>query len=138
MSFNFKDAKLTYFNQDLQLTSNFIGVFQTEVGGTAFGTVGAASTVTNTFKLNGLRVPSGTGAAGTAAGAANQINPGDSVFCSPATSALTSGLAMYCFISAANTLSISLVNGSAGGIAAGSPNFVVTIMKFGQLDGLSS
>lgn len=137
MTQTFKDAKLTYWNQDLQLTSNVVGVFQTEVGGTAFGTVGIAGATTNTFKLNGLRIPSGTGAPGTAAGAANQVNPGDSVFCAP-TAALTAGLTSYCFISAANTLSISVVNASAAGIAAGSPNWIVTIIKFGQLDGLSS
>lgn len=138
MSYNFKDAQLTYFNQDLQLTSKIQGIFQTEVGGTAYGSVAAAGTTTNTFKLNGLRVPSGTGAAGTGAGAANQINPGDTVIVAPATTALTAGLAVYGFISAANTLSISIVNGSAAPIAAGSPNFIVTIVKFGQLDGLSS
>lgn len=137
MSSNFKDAQLTYWNQDLQLTSRLKGVFQTEVGGTAYGTVGAVGTVTNTFKLNGLIVPSGTGTAGTGAGAANQINPGDTVICSP-TAALTAGLSMYCFVSAANTLSISIVNASAAGVAAGTPSFVVTIIKFGQLDGLSA
>ena len=137
MSFNFRDAKLTFSNQDLQITSLLKGVFQTEVGGTAYGTVGAAGVTTNTFKLNGLLIPSGAGAAGTGAGAANQINPGDSVFCSP-TAALAAPLVSYCFVSAANTLSITIANGSAGGVAAGSPNWVVTILKFGQLDGYSS
>ncbi len=137
MSSNFKDAQLTYFNQDLQLTSKLKGVFQTEVGGSSFGTVGIAGITTVTFKLNGLIVPAGTGAAGTAAGAANQISPGDTVICTP-TAALTAPLTSYCFVSAANTLSITVVNASAGTVAAGSPNWVVTILKFGQLDGLSS
>jgi hypothetical protein len=137
MSQNFKDAQFTFFDQDLQLTSKIYKILQTEVGGTAYGTVGAASTVTNTFKLSGLRIPAGTGAAGTGAGAANQISPGDTVICAP-TAALTAPLVSYCFISAANTLSISVANGSAGGVAAGSPNWVVTILRFGQLDGLSS
>jgi hypothetical protein len=136
MSFNFKDAQLTYFNQDLQIASKLKGVFQTAVGGSSFGTVGAAGSTTVAFTLKGLQFVSGAGAAGTAAGAANQINPGDSVVVNP-TAALTAGLSMYASITAANTLSITLVNGSAGGIAAGSPNFVVTIFKFGQLDGLS-
>jgi len=136
MSFNFKDAQLTYFNQDLQLTSKLKGVFQTEVGGSSFGTVGAAGQTTVAFTLRGLIIPSGTGAAGTAAGAANQISPGDTVICTP-TAALTGPLVAYCFVSAANTLSITIANGSAAGVAAGSPNFVVTIFKFGQLDGLS-
>ena len=137
MSFTFRDQALTYYNQDLQLGSKLKGVFQTEVGGTAYGTVGAAGSTTNTFKLNGLIVPAGTGSPGTGAGAANQISPGDSVIVTP-TAALTNGLACYGFVSAANTLSITIVNGSAAGIAAGSPNFIVTIFKFGQLDGLSS
>lgn len=137
MSQNFKDAQLTYWNQDLQLTSKVKGIFQTEVGGTAYGTVGAVGTTTNTFKLNGLIIPAGTGAAGTGAGAANQISPGDTVIVAP-TAALANGLTCYGFVSAANTLSISVVNASAAGVAAGSPNFIVTIIKFGQLDGLSS
>jgi len=137
MSYNFKDAQLTYFDQNLQLGSKLKGVFQTAVGGSSFGTVGAAGSTTVAFTLKGLAFTSGTGAAGTAAGAANQISPGDSVVVTP-TAALTAGLAVYASITAANTLSITIVNGSAAGIAAGTPNFIVTIFKFGQLDGLSS
>lgn len=137
MSYTFKDAKLNYFNQDLQLNSNFIGIFQTAVGGSSFGTVGAAGSTTVAFTLKGLKFTAGTGVAGTAAGAANQISPGDSVIVNP-TAALANGLSVYASITAANTLSITIANGSAGGIAAGSPNFIVTILKFGQLDGLSS
>lgn len=136
MSMNFKDAQLTYFNQDLQLGSKLSGVFQTVIGGSAFGTVGAAGSTTVAFTLRGLRTVSGSGAAGTAAGAANQLNPGDTVVCTPS-AALANGLAVYCAVTAASTLSVTIVNGSASGIAAGSPNFVVTIFKFGQLDGLS-
>lgn len=137
MSSNFKDAQLTYFNQDLQLTSKLKGVFQTEIGGSAFGTVAATSSSAVTFTLRGLAVPSGTGAAGTAAGAPNQINPGDSVIVTP-TSTLAGGLAVYGYISAANTLTVVLANAGAGTPAGGSPNFIVTIFKFGQLDGLSA
>lgn len=137
MSFNFKNTQLTFWDQDLQLTSKVSGIFSTVVGGTAYGTVGAASSVSNTFTLRGIRFVSGTGAAGTGAGAANQLSPGDTVLVTP-TAALTSGLTVYGFVSAANTVTITLVNGSAGGIAGGSPNFVVTIIKIGQLDGLTS
>src|SRR4051812_13638939 len=103
MSLNFKDAQLTYFNQDLNLTSKLKGVFQTTVGGAAFGTVGAAGSASQTFSLKGL-----TGVSG--AGAAPNISPGDTVIVSP-TAALTAGLAVYAFVSAANTLTITLVNG---------------------------
>lgn len=137
MSSNFKDAKLTYWNQDLQLTSIVKGIFQTEVGGSAFGTISATSSTAVTFTLKGLVVTSGTGNPGTAAGAANQVNPGDTVIVSP-TSTLAGGLSVYGYISAANTLTIVLANAGAGTPAAGSPNFTVTIIKFGQLDGLSS
>jgi len=135
MSQNFKDAQLTYFNQDLQLTSKLKGVFQTEVGGVNYGTPAAASTTTNTFTLKGLIIPAGTGSPGSAAGAPNQISPGDSVICTP-TAALAAGAVSYCFISAANTLSISVVSDAANAI--GTPSWVVTIFKFGQLDGLSA
>ena len=137
MSQNFKDAQLTYWNQDLQLTSKVKGIFQTEIGGSAFGTVSATSSATVAFTLKGLTAPSGTGSAGTAAGAANQINPGDTVIINP-TSTLAGGLAVYGYISAANTLTVVLANSGAGTPAGGSPNFIVTIIKFGQLDGLSS
>src|SRR6266481_3456607 len=134
MSSNFKDAQLTYFNQDLQLSSKLKGVFQTEVGGSAFGSLTTATNSAVAFTLRGLIVPVGTGAAGTAAGAANQISPGDSVIVTP-TAALTTGLSYYAYISAVNTLTIVLVNATAGTLAGGSPNFIVTIFKFGQLDG---
>jgi hypothetical protein len=137
MSFNFKDAQLTYWNQDLQLTSRLTGVFQTEIGGSAFGTVGATSSSAVAFTLRGLRIPVGTGAAGTAAGAANQISPGDSVIVTP-TATLAGGLSVYGYISAANTLTVVLANAGAGTPAGGTPNFIVTIFKFGQLDGLSA
>lgn len=137
MTQTFKDAKLTYWNQDLQLTSNVLGIWQTEVGGSAFGTVSATSSSAVTFTLKGLRVPAGTGNPGTAAGLANQISPGDTVIVAP-TATLAGGLAVYGYISAANTLTIVLANAGAGTPAGGSPNFIVTIVKFGQLDGLSS
>lgn len=137
MSFNFKDAQLTYYNQDLQLQSKVKGIFQTEIGGAAFGTVAATSSSAVTFTLRGLQVPAGTGSPGSAAGAANQIAPGDTAICTP-TSTLAGGLSVYCYVSAANTLTVVLANAGAGTPAGGSPNFIVTIIKFGQLDGLSS
>jgi len=138
MPFDYKNSQLWFWDQDLQLTSKVYGIYNTVVGGTSFGTVGAAGSTSETFYLRGLRYVSGTGLPANGAGTQpNQISPGDSVFVTP-TTALAGGLSVYGFISAANTLTVTVVNGSAAGIAAGSPNFVVTIIKFGQLDGLTS
>src|SRR5712664_652609 len=104
MSQNFKDAKLTYFNQDLQLTSNVLGVFQTTVSIT-FGAIALDTAVSATATLKGLKVTSGTGSP-------PNINPGDAVLVQPI-AALASGLSMSAFVSAANTLTVTLNNSAA-------------------------
>jgi len=127
MSFNFKDAQLTYFNQDLQLTSKLKGIFLTSVTVT-YGSIALDTAVSQTATLKGLVPISGTGTP-------PNINPGDMVLVQP-TAALASGLSMSALVSAANTLTITL-NNSAAAQTPGALNFVVMIFKFGQLDGLS-
>lgn len=130
MSQNFKDAKLTYWNQDLQQTSILTGMFLTTVTVNFNSSIVLDTVSTKTVTLNGLRVSSGTGNP-------PNINPGDIVLVQPL-AALANGLSLAgAFVSAANTLSVSL-NNSAAAQTPGNINFSVLIFKFGQLDGLSS
>lgn len=128
MSFNFKDAQLTYFNQDLQLTSKLKGVFLTSVTAT-FTAIAQDVAQSQTVTLKGLLPISG-------GGSPPNIAPGDVVLVQP-TAALASGLSLSAFVSAANTLTITL-NNSAASQTPGATNFVVMIFKFGQIDGLSA
>lgn len=128
MSFNFKDAKLTWFDQDLQMTSKLTGVFLTTVTAT-WGAFTANTTVAKTFTLNGLRTISGTGTP-------PNINPGDIVIVQPQSN-MGAGVSLAgSWVSAANTLSIALACGTTTN--PGALTFDVLIFKFGQLDGLSA
>lgn len=129
MSYNFKDAKLTYFNQDLQQTSILTGLFLTTVTLT-YTAITVDTTQNQTVTLKGLRTTSGTGTP-------PNINPGDIVLVQPQ-STLGVGVSMAgAWVSAANTLSVSLAS-SATTTTPGAIVFDVLIFKFGQLDGLSS
>jgi hypothetical protein len=129
MSQNFKDAKLTYYNQDLQQTSVLVGMFLTTVTLT-YTAITVDTTQNQTVSIKGLRTTSGTGAP-------PNINPGDIVLVQPQ-STLGVGVSMAgAWVSAANTLSVSLAS-SATTTTPGAIVFDVLIFKFGQLDGLSS
>lgn len=129
MSFNFKDAQLTYFNQDLQLTSKLKGLFLTTISVT-FGSITLDTVGTGTATLKGLIPVSGSGSV-------PNVNPGDIVLVQP-NSTLAAGLSLAgAYVSSANTLTVAL-NNSAATQTPGAITFVALIFKFGQLDGLSS
>jgi len=128
MSFNFKDAQLTYFNQDLQLQSKVFGIFLTTVSLT-FGAITIDTTATQTTSLKGVRTVSG-------AGTPPNIEPGDFVIAVP-TSSLGAGVSMAgSYISAANTLTVALAASAA--TTPGTITFQIYIVKFAQNDGINS
>ena len=128
MSFNFKDAQLTYFNQDLQLQSKVFGIFLTTVSLT-FGAITIDTTATQTTSLKGVRAVSG-------AGTPPNIEPGDFVIAVP-TSSLGAGVSMAgSYISAANTLTVALAASAA--TTPGTITFQIYIVKFAQNDGINS
>jgi hypothetical protein len=131
MSFNFKDAQLNWFNQDAQATTRLNGLLYTSFVSSTFGTVGAAGSTTVTQTIKGLIPKSGSGTA-------PNVDEGDIVLIAPQSAALPGGIAFYAFVSAANTLSITCVNGSAGGVVVGTQPFNVLIFKMGQNDGINS
>src|SRR5258708_33689444 len=121
MTQTFKDAKLTYFNQDLQQTSNLVGVFLTTVTIT-YTAITVDTTQNQTVTLKGLRPTSG-------AGSPPNINPGDIVLVQPQ-STLGVGVSMAgAWVSAANTLSVSLAS-SATTTTPVAIVFDVLIFKF--------
>ena len=128
MSMNFKDAQLTYFNQDLQLPSKVFGMFYTTIQAT-FTAITAPATQTQTVTLRGLRPLSG-------AGTPPAVETGDVVFVQPA-STLANGVAIaQAYISAANTITISLLATVTN--TPGTVTFTVFIVKMGQSDGINS
>lgn len=128
MSFNFKDAQLTYTNQDLQLQSKIFGIFYTTAQAT-YTAITAPATQTQTITLKGLRPLSGSGTPPA-------VEPGDYVAVVP-TAGLGSGVAVAAaWVSAANTLSVTLFAGITN--TPGAVTFGVYIVKVAQNDGLNS
>jgi hypothetical protein len=128
LSSNFKDAQLTYFNQDLQLLSKVFGIFMTTVSLT-YGAITIDTTASQTTTLRGVRAVSG-------AGTPPNIEPGDFVLAVP-TSTLGAGVSMAgSFISAANTLTVNLAASAA--TTPGTITFQILIIKFAQNDGINS
>jgi hypothetical protein len=128
MSFQFKDAQFTYWNQDLQLTSKVYGIFFTTVSAT-YTAIGAGGSQTQTVTLRGLRPASGSGTPPA-------IEPGDFVSVEPIAALPTGDSIAATWISAANTLSIQLT--SIPGNTPGAITFTVLIIKMGQNDGINS
>src|SRR5580692_4327220 len=128
MSSNFKDAQLTYFNQDLQLPSKVYGIFLTTATLT-YTSIATGATQTQTTSLRGVRAVSG-------AGTPPNIEPGDFVIAVP-TAALGAGVAQAgSYISAANTLTVALA--AAATTNPGTLTFQIFIVKMGQNDGINS
>jgi hypothetical protein len=128
MSQNFKDAQLTYFNQDLQLPSKVYGIFLTTASLT-YTSIATGATQTQTTSLRGVRAVSG-------AGTPPNIEPGDFVIAVPTTT-LGAGIAQAgSYISGANTLTVALT--AAATATPGAITFQIFIVKMGQNDGINS
>jgi len=128
MSQNFKDAQLTYFNQDLQLPSKVFGIFMTTVSLT-YTSIADGTTQTQTTALRGVRAVSGSGTPPA-------IEPGDFVIAVP-TAALGAGVSLAgSYISSANVLTVGLA--AAATTTPGAITFQIYIVKFAQNDGINS
>lgn len=128
MSFTYKDAQFTFNNQDLQIQSKIFGIFYTTATAT-YTAITAPATQTQTITLRGLRPASGSGTPPA-------IEPGDYVAVVP-TAGLGSGVAVAAaWISAANTLSVTLFAGVTN--TPGTVTFGVYIVKVAQNDGINS
>jgi len=128
MSFNFKNTRLSYWDQDLQLTGHVYGIFYTTVTAT-FTSITATHTQAQTVTLKGLRPLSGSGTPPA-------VEPGDMVFVQPAATLSDGVFLAQAYISAANTVTISLGTGITN--TPGALTFTVFIVKMGQNDGINS
>lgn len=128
MSSTFKDQALTFYNQDLQLASKVFGIFLTTVSLT-YTSIATDTTQAQTIALKGVRAVSGSGTP-------PNIEPGDFVIAVPTSTLGTSVSMAGSWISAANTLSVSLSAGTT--TTPGAITFQVLIIKMGQNDGINS
>jgi hypothetical protein len=128
MSFLFQgQAPSIYFDQDNQRTTKVRGI-ATVVASIAGFTPTTNTTVLKTVTVNGLNVPSN----------ASNI-PGDVVIAQPmaALGATNSTVMGAAYVSSANTVTIPFITvGTAAAIAT--QDYLITVIKLGQLDGLSS
>lgn len=127
MSFLFQgQAPSIYFDQDNQRTTRVRGI-ETVVASITGFTPTTNTTILKTVTVNGLNVPV------TASGI-----PGDAVLVQPLAALGTGNTVIGAsYVSAANTVTVPFITvGTATAIAT--QNYLVTVIKLGQLDGLSS
>lgn len=126
MSFLFQgQAPDIFFDQDNQRTTRVKGIATVVASITGF-TAGTNQVTLKTVAVNGLNVPNN----------ASGI-PGDVVFVTP-TAALGANTVIGApYITAANQVTIPFLGSVTPGATA-TQNYVITVIKLGQLDGLSS
>lgn len=126
MSFLFQgQAPDILFDQDNQRTTRVKGI-ATVVASIAGFTAGTNQVTLQTVTVKGLSVPSNSSGI-----------PGDVVIATP-TAALGANTVMGApYITAANQVTIPFVGMATPGATA-TQNYVITVIKLGQLDGLSS
>ena len=126
MSFLFQgQAPSIYFDQDNQRTTRIKGIVTAVVSITGF-TATASATTLKTVTVNGLNLPV------TASGI-----PGDVVLVNPLAALGTNTTIAPAYITAANTVTIPFIGLTTPGATA-TQNYLVTVLKLGQLTGLDS
>ena len=127
MSFLFQgQAPSIYFDQDNQRTTRIKGIETLVVSITGF-TPTASSVTLKTVTVNGVNVPT------TASGI-----PGDIVIVQPLAALGAGPTALgQAYVSAANTVTVPFVAFAAAGAIA-TQNYLVTVIRLGQLTGLDS
>lgn len=125
MSFLFQgQAPSIYFDQDNQRTTRVKGIATAiiQIAGTTY-TNNAVTLVTATVK--GLDAPNNASAI-----------PGDAVFVQPLAALGTNTTVGQAYVTGANQITIPFIATTAG--ATATLNYLVTVLKFGQLTGLDS
>ena len=126
MSFLFQgQAPSIYFDQDNQRTTRVKGITTAIVSIAGFTATASATTLTN-ITVKGLDAPSSSSGI-----------PGDAVFVQPLGTLGANTTIGQPYISSANTIVVPFIGLTTPG-ATSTLNYVVTVLKFGQLDGLSS
>lgn len=126
MSFLFQGQSLpTFFDQDNQKTTRIKGIATAVVSITGF-TATASATTLKTVTVNGLNQPT------TASGI-----PGDIVFAQPMAALGTNTALGSAYVSGANQITIPFIGLTTPGATA-TQNYLITVLKLGQLTGLDS
>lgn len=126
MSFLFQgQAPSIYFDQDNQRTTKVRGI-ETVIASITGFTASNTSITLKTVTVNGLNQPT------TASGI-----PGDVVLAQPMAALGANTTMGAAYVSGANQVTIPFISvGTAG--ATATQNYLITVLKLGQLDGLSS
>jgi len=126
MSFLFQgQAPDIFFDQDNQRTTRVKGIATTIVSIAGFTATASATTLT-TITVKGLNTPSNSSGI-----------PGDVVLVQP-TAALGANTTIgQSYVTGANQVTVPFIGLTTPGATA-TMNYVVTVIKLGQLDGLSS
>ena len=126
MSFLFQgQAPSIYFDQDNQRTTKIKGIATVIASITGF-TAGTNQVTLKTVTVNGLSQPT------TASGI-----PGDIVIAQPMAALGANTVMGAAYVSGANQVTIPFVGQATPG-ATSTQNYLITVLKLGQLDGLSS
>lgn len=126
MSFLFQgQAPDIFFDQDNQRTTRIRGIATVIASITGF-TAGTNQTTLKTVQVNGLNQPNN----------ASGI-PGDIVVAQPMAALGANTVMGAAYVSGANQVTIPFVGMATPGATA-TQNYLITVLKLGQLDGLSS